>query len=145
MKTLLVILDTQAVGPSRQALARLGITGITMIPVSEECDDPVVRIDAGSKQLVPGDSQEPESGRKRSRGDRMPECDTGSVVNVTPAEFRQKTMLVLVVGDEDAGLVVRTLVNTNEEIVHEPGKIYVCPLVSALGIQPDPVEPTLTV
>lgn len=135
MKKIIVILDNRAVELSRQALARLGITGITMIPVCEECEDPGVRIAAGSQPPVPADS--PASRKKNSRRDRTLECPPGIPEDLPKAEFRQKTMLLLVVSDEDAGLIVRTLVNTNENLVHEAGKIFVCPLVSALGIQPD--------
>ncbi|MFA5331045.1 MAG: hypothetical protein WC342_01590 [Methanoregula sp.] len=137
MKKIIVILDNRAVELSRQALARLGITGITMIPVREECDDPVVRTADGSEPPVPADPRTSDSRKKMSRRDHTLDSPSGISDEVARPEFRQKTMLVLVVIDEDAGLIVRTLVNTNEDLVHEAGKIYVCPLVSALGIQPD--------
>jgi len=52
---------------------------------------------------------------------------------IPPAEFRPKAMLVLVVADEEAGLVVRSLIRLNEEILLETGRIFICPLISALG------------
>lgn len=132
MKKIIVILENQAVGPSRELLARLGVSSVTLIPVREECGEVVLPDGGGVRPVAPCDSYTISPARRRSR--QVPsgeECEDPEPI--PPAEFRPKAMLVLVVADEEAGLVVRSLIRLNEEILLETGRIFICPLISALG------------
>lgn len=129
MKKIIVILENQAVGPSRELLARLGVSSVTLIPVSEECGEVVLPDGGGVRPVAPCDSYTISPARRRSR-----QVTSGEDPEpIPPAEFRPKAMLVLVVADEEAGLVVRSLIRLNEEILLETGRIFICPLISALG------------
>lgn len=132
MKKIIVLLENRAVGPSREVLARLGVPAVTIIPVREECGEVLLPDGGGVRPVAPCDIYTLGPPRRRSRQVPSGEyCEDPEPI--PPAVFRPKAMLVLVVADEEAGLIVRSLIRFNEEILLETGKIFVCPLISALG------------
>lgn len=132
MKKIIAILENRAVGPSRETLARLGITSVAMLPVSAECDEEELLDGAGVRPATIYDIYTVSPARRHGKPSAYEEFNNQEIP-LPPAEFRPKVMLILVVANEDADLVVRSLIRLNEEILQEPGKIFVCPLISAVG------------
>jgi len=138
MKQIIAIIREECVELTRSSLAGLGIAGIAVIPV----------IGRGQqKGAVHVPDQDGSLGRnngphlRRSTG-----LTSGMGVlsylhpgkKKTAFRFLPKQMLILIADDEDVRTVIDVLVAVNQSGRPGDGKIFVCPIGRALGIDTDP-------
>jgi nitrogen regulatory protein PII 2 len=139
MKLIIAVLREDRVEDTKMALETLGIRGVTFLYVTgrgrqkgrvsvQELGESLNR--NMRMQLVgarPGEGP-PEAGT----GDAgLPLCeDTEFSLGFLP-----KRMLILVTYDEEVNRIVQGIVNANQTGRHGDGRIFICPMVSALRVR----------
>ena len=135
MKQIIAIIRDEKVEPSREALTRMNITWVMILPVMgrglqkgavpETREEGSLGRNAGLHlRRLPVTTEDPETpGTQRSRGKQ------------TGAGFLPKHMLIIMVPDEDVTVVVQSLLAVNRSGRHGDGKIFICPIGRALGIE----------
>ena len=49
--------------------------------------------------------------------------------------FLPKRMLIIVANDEEVSLIIQTIMNTNQNGRHSDGRIFICPMISAIRVR----------
>lgn len=139
MKQIIAVLRDERVEETKSALEMIGVRGVTFLYVTgrgqqkgtisaRELGGTLNR--ALRMQLVRAEnSQDPVSSDEKTAGNPFPperEFAFG---------FLPKRMLILIVNDEDVGPVVQAIVNANQTGRHGDGRIFICPMISAIRVR----------
>jgi nitrogen regulatory protein PII 2 len=135
MKSIVAIIREESVEKTKSALETLGLKGITFIHVTGKGEqrgtvrapDPLgtLRRSAGAKLLTkPG--RVPESKDSEEEWPAVGKIGLG---------FLPKRMLIIIAMDSDVPPIVQTLIDANQTGRHGDGKIFVCPLISAIRVR----------
>jgi nitrogen regulatory protein PII 2 len=135
MKKIVAIIRDESTEKTKLALDTLGIRGVTFLHVTGKGEqrgkirvsDPIgtLRRGAGARLLT-----KPGTG---------PETNTPN--DDIPAEkeiglgFLPKRMLIIIAPDSDVPQIVQTLIDVNQTGRHGDGKIFVCPMISAIRVR----------
>lgn len=135
MKNIIAIIREESVEKTKSALEKLGLKGVTFIHVTGKGEQRgtvrapdmlgSLRRSAGVKLLTkPGEV--PVSGKLEDGG------PAGMSINLG---FLPKRMLIIIAMDNDVAPIVQTLVDANHTGRHGDGKIFVCPMISAIRVR----------
>ncbi|MDO9033897.1 MAG: P-II family nitrogen regulator [Methanoregula sp.] len=135
MKKIIVIIRNERVQQSKVALENLGINGVA-----------VLRVSGQGRQKYPLCTTDPEFSLQQDNCvslKQKPGLNTNRHCPADPVpikrEFKRgflpKTMLIMIVSKEEVLPVVHALITANQSGSHGDGKIYICPIVTALDIR----------
>ncbi|WP_321504265.1 P-II family nitrogen regulator [uncultured Methanoregula sp.] len=139
MKQIIAILREEQVENTKQSLIATGVPGVTLLYVT-------------GRGQQKGKVSARELGESLSRNMRMqienaPSCNdstdagtgmTGSQVHPDTEfafGFLPKRMLIIVAYDEDVSRIVQAIVNVNQTGRHGDGRIFICPMISAMRVR----------
>ena len=139
MKQIIAILREEQVENTKQSLIAIGVMGVTFLYVT------------GRGQQKENVSTH-ELGKSLNRKMRMqlvnaPSCngspDAGTEMTGSLAHpdtefafgFLPKRMLILVAYNEDVNRIVQAIVNANQTGRHGDGRIFICPMISAMRVR----------
>ncbi len=139
MKQIIAILRDERVEDTRAALERIGVRGVTFLYVTGR----------GQKKRS---ANERESGGSLDRSLRMPPInarhgggppDDATDVTGSPfapdtefaCGFLPKRMLTVVACNEDVSRIVQAIVNANLTGSHGDGRVFICPMISAIRVR----------
>ena len=139
MKQIIAIIRDERVEETKTALEKTGSRGVTFLYVTGR----------GEQK---GTVSTRELGSALNRNFRMPltsaECvhqSPGSTKETHGASFSSekefafgflpKRMLVLIAYDDDVGSIVQAIVNVNQTGRHGDGRIFICPMISAIRVR----------
>jgi nitrogen regulatory protein PII 2 len=139
MKQIIAIIRDERVEATKSALEQTGVRGVTFLYVT-------------GRGQQKGTVSARELGRVMNRNIRMQLTSSESArqlsgsgeeipVDSFPPEkefefgFLPKRMLILVAYDDDVGPIVQTIVNANQTGRHGDGRIFICPMISAIRVR----------
>lgn len=139
MKQIIAILREEQVENTKQSLIAIGVMGVTFLYVT-------------GRGQQKGNVSTHELSKSLNRKMRMqlvnaPSCngspDAGTEMTGTLAHpdtefafgFLPKRMLILVAYDEDVNRIVQAIVNANQTGRHGDGRIFICPMISAMRVR----------
>jgi nitrogen regulatory protein PII 2 len=135
MKKIIAIIRNESTEKTKSALETLGIRGVTFLYVTGRGEqkgmvrapDPLgtLRRGAGGRLLTKPDTG-PGTGIADNMGSEGREIELG---------FLPKRMLILIASDSDVPPIVQTLIDANQTGHHGDGKIFVCPVISAIRVR----------
>ena len=137
MKQIIAIIRDEKVEPSREALTRLDITGVMILPVMGR---------GLQKGAVPETREEGSLGRNAGLHLRRQQVSSATIActGFRPLSkkkpgpgFLPKCMLIIMAPDEDVDAIVQALVVVNQSGRHGDGKIFVCPIGRLIAVEPD--------
>ena len=128
MKTILAIIRNEKVRETEAALEQAGACGFTTFPVTGRG-----RQGTRSRLFALVD-------RNRAEEDRPGPAQGTGVPDPGPASahaslFLPQTLLVIAANDSNVKILVETLIATNQTGEHGDGKIFVCPMISAIRVR----------
>ena len=133
MKTIIAIIRPERVGETRSALEAIGMKGITFLHVTGK-----------GRQKGRIQTSELAGLLGREGTGRFPLQWDHTHIKFSPGEqeekefelgFLPKRMLIIVVHDIDVSSIVQTIIHTNQQGHHGDGRIFVCPMISALRVR----------
>jgi len=139
MKQIIAILRDERVEETKTALESIGVRGITFLYVigrGEQKGRVSARELAGSQNRnmrMQLESPLPV--------DKLPDAEIGAAGSPfhTDAEFAlgflPKRMLVIISCDEGVNRIVQAIVNSNQTGRHGDGRIFICPMISAIRVR----------
>lgn len=138
MKKIIAIIRAECVEPSKVVLERLGITGVVVLQVSgrgmHKYSNGTLDIEYSLQQQTFMDPAQPPESSTDSERYANP---TSHEWEVNRGFFPQR-MLIIGVSGEDVLPVVHALIRVNQSGRHGDGKIFVCPMVTAIEFsEPD--------
>ena len=139
MKMIIAVLRDERVEDTKEALETLGVRGITFLYVT-------------GRGQQKGRVSLHELGESLNRSMRMqlvgvgpdegsPDSGSGSAGSPVQKDtefafgFLPKRMLIMVTCDEDVNRIVQGIVNANQTGRHGDGRIFICPMISALRVR----------
>jgi len=131
MKQVIAIIRKECLGASREALARLGIEGVVVLPVQGR---------GLQKGAIPVPDSPGALGRiagfalRRLAGPQPPARSGPPRGRKTGLRFLPKQMLIIMAEDAIVPAVVRALIGVNQSGRHGDGKIFVCPIGRELDL-----------
>ncbi len=132
MKKIIAIIRNECVGPSRSALETIGIWRIAVLAVMWQ---------KRQNRRIARSSLESWRGTNNDRFGPVRKVPSGTDVSdhevqktEPSSSFLPRSMLVMAVADTDVLPVIRALAGTARAGCHNEGRIYVCPIVTAVGI-----------
>ena len=132
MKMIVAITRNEYEKPLKTALKTLGIIDVTIIPV----------LDKGSQNDVicttyPEFTRQQKSGiQKYQQRGFLPdtECPEVPVPGASEQKFFQKSMFMMIAIDDNVHPIVQTFVRIHQSRRYGDGKIFVCPMATAIEI-----------
>ena len=132
MKKIIAVIRYECVEQTKSALEAIGVKGVTFLHVTGRGQQ------RGTIRVA-----DPEGTTRRNVGvyllhQRGLITDMDKPEYHAPVEkaiefgFLPKRMLIIVADDNDAGSIVQTIINANQSGRHGDGKIFVCPMISAI-------------
>jgi nitrogen regulatory protein PII 2 len=129
MKLIIAILREDRVEDTKEALETIGVRGVTFLYVT-------------GRGQQKGRVSVRELGESLNRNMRMQLVGTwpgaGSLLhNDTEFAFGflPKRMLIIVAYDEEVNRIVQAVVNSNQTGRHGDGRIFICPMISAMRVR----------
>jgi nitrogen regulatory protein PII 2 len=133
MKMIIAVIRNERVGATKAALREAGIRGITFAHVT-------------GRGLQKGRISTREIGDALNRNMRMqlmkaPKDEAsrtdpvGVPENYLSLNFLPKRMLLIVTDDNEISAAVQAIVNTNQTGQHGDGRIFICPMISAIRVR----------
>jgi nitrogen regulatory protein PII 2 len=132
MKKIIAIIRNECVEPSKAVLERLGITGVAVLHVSGRgmhtyrVDIPDIEFSKQQETYI-----DPAQNPELSTGTESP-VNSESIGPAVNHGFFPQRMLIIGVNNEDVLPVVHALIRVNQSGRHGDGKIFVCPVVTAI-------------
>jgi nitrogen regulatory protein PII 2 len=139
MKLIIAVLREDRVEDTREALETVGVSGITFLHVTcrgqqkgrisvREMGESLSR--SMRMQLVGAlpDEGSPDAGSGDSR--LLIHKDTEIAIGFLP-----KRMLIIVAYEEEVNRIVQVIVNSNQTGQHGDGRIFICPMISAIRVR----------
>jgi nitrogen regulatory protein PII 2 len=115
MKEIMAIIRPKRVGPTKDALERLGFPSITAVSV----------LGRGKQRGIAGEVS------CDLRPEHLAQGKSGGM------KYVPKRLLSLVVRDCDVDLVVKTIIKVNQTAQIGDGKIFTCPIENAVRVRTD--------
>ncbi len=113
MKEVIAIIRPKKVGPTKDALEKLGYPGVTAVQV----------LGRGHQRGIAAEVSIDSSAELLSHG------------RTAGMKYIPKRLLSIVVHDEDAASVVQEVIKINQSAQIGDGKIFICPVVDALRVR----------
>jgi len=138
MKQIIAIIRNEQVDSTKAALDAIGVRGITFLQVTGRGQQKG-RISA--REMVGALNRNIRMQLERARPqnflrDAMSECVTSPA---EPSEevlhFIPKRMLIIITIDDEINRIIQTIINANQTGHHGDGRIFICPIISALRIR----------
>ncbi len=135
MKMIVAITRNEYEDPLKTALKTLGITDVTIIPV----------LDKGSQNdvicnIFPEFTRQQKSGiQKYQQRGFLPDTESLEVPapEASEQEFFQKCMFMMITIDDNVQPIVQTFIRIHQNGRYGEGKIFVCPMATAIEIGND--------
>jgi len=133
MKTIIAIIRPERVGETRSALEAIGFKGVTFLHVTGKGRQ--------KGKIQTSKLAGPLSGecsiRYPFKGEQtmMELCHGEYEEKELEIGFVPKRMLIIVAHDSHVSAVVQTIIHTNQKGHHGDGRIFVCPVISALRVR----------
>jgi len=138
MKQIIAILRDERVETTKKTLGRIGVSGVTFLYVTGRSrqNGGLSARDLGRSlnrnlrmQLTPARS-----------GNDLPDAGTGIDGSFYPDTgsafgFLPKRMLVIIADDGEVNRIVQAIVNANQTGRHGDGRIFICPMISAIRVR----------
>lgn len=115
MKEIVAIIRPKKIGPTKQALEKLGFPSMTAMPVLGRGHQ------RGIANEISCDIRPQLMGQGKSGG----------------MKYIPKRLLSVVVRDSDVDLIVQTIIEINQTAQIGDGKIFVCPVDNAIRVRTD--------
>ena len=134
MKKIIAIIRNEKAEETKSALTKLGVHGFTFLHVTGKGLQKGMIL-----PRLPGGDRYPYAGRHPLQQDAVPA--RWHPTSSQPAEkeraygFQPQRMLIIVANDGDVIPVIKTLIAVNQTGRHGDGKIFVCPMVSAIRVR----------
>jgi nitrogen regulatory protein PII 2 len=133
MKQIIAILRDERVEETKKALDTVGVRGVTFLYVTG-------RGQQKGRVSVPHLGEIPRNIWMQVVGGQPGECQPGAgPVHQKDTEFASgflpKRMLIIVAYDEEINQIVQAIVNANQTGRHGDGRIFICPMISALRVR----------
>ena len=139
MKQIIAIIRDDHTEVTKQGLESIGLRGVTFLYVT-------------GRGQQKGKVSARELGTSLNRHMRMQLESTRPVNNLLDAEsevagspfhpdkefafgFLPKRMLIIVVQDEEVNRIVQTIIDANQTGRHGDGRIFICPMISAIRVR----------
>jgi nitrogen regulatory protein PII 2 len=139
MKLIIAILRENRVEDTKEALETIGVRGVTFLYVT-------------GRGQQKGRVSVRELGESLNRSARMqlvgarpgegsPDAGTGGAGSPLHKDteiafgFLPKRMLIIVAYDEEVNRIVQSIVNANQTGWHGDGRIFICPMISAMRVR----------
>ncbi len=113
MKEIIAIIRPKKVGPTKDALDKLGFPSLTAVQVSGR----------GRQRGIAGEVSTDISTELMARGRTM------------GMKYVPKRLLTLIVPDADVDTVVKTVITINQTAQIGDGKIFICPIEDAVRVR----------
>ena len=137
LKTIYAVIRNERVLETKYALEAIGIRGVTFLHVTGK---------GRQKGKVNPPAPVPfhrDNGQRINRlQDKLAETDSAGDFPGDPGEesaielgFIPKRMLILVANDDDVDSIVDAIVSANKTGRHGDGKIFICPMISAICVR----------
>jgi nitrogen regulatory protein PII 2 len=133
MKKIVAIIRDECVEDTKTALEKIGVLGVTFLHVTGRGEQKGT-IPAPASRGLP----RREPGTRLLLKEPGPREDirlAGSGEKDVEVGFLPKRMLVIVTGDREVQPIVQAIVSANQSGQHGDGKIFVCPMVSAIRVR----------
>jgi nitrogen regulatory protein PII 2 len=139
MKQIIAILRNERVEETKKALNSVGICGVTFLYVTGRGQQ--------KGRIRVREPKEPQNWRMRMQVAGAPPAEgsldigTGEVGSLLQKDtefasgFLPKRMLIIVAYDEEVTRIVQGIVNANQTGRHGDGRIFICPMISALRVR----------
>ncbi|MFZ0006127.1 MAG: P-II family nitrogen regulator [Methanoregula sp.] len=130
MKKIIAIIRTEKVEETKYALKNLGVTGLTFLHVTGR--------GSSKSQFLRGKNPSYTVKGILQRRDvvhTLTDLDNRLAENERERGFSPKRMLIIVANDSDVRPIIDTLITTNQTGHHGDGKIFVCPMISAIRVR----------
>jgi nitrogen regulatory protein PII 2 len=139
MKQIIAILREEQVESTKQSLLAIGIMGVTFLYATGRGQQKgrVSARELGTTltrnmrmQLVnaPSCNDSPDAGKRPGKSPAHPDTEFSF-------GFLPKRMLIIVTYDEDVSRIVQAIVNANQTGRHGDGRIFICPMISAMRVR----------
>ncbi|MGB7789416.1 P-II family nitrogen regulator [Methanoregula sp.] len=139
MKQIIAIIRDECVEETKTVLEKTGIRGITFLYVTGRGQQ---KSSVSARELggvlnrnlrmqlmnTEGTGIPAGSGEEISRDSFPPEKEYGF-------GFLPKRMLIIIAYDDDVGSIVQAIVNANQTGRHGDGRIFICPMISAIRVR----------
>jgi nitrogen regulatory protein PII 2 len=139
MKQIIAVIRDERAEETKAALEKIRVRGVTFLHVTgrgRQKDTVSARETGGAlnrnlrmHQTIPECIQDPAGTEGELPGDPFPlekESESG---------FLPKRMLVIIACDDDVGSIVQAIVNANQTGRHGDGRIFICPMISAIRVR----------
>jgi nitrogen regulatory protein PII 2 len=139
MKQIIAIIRDERTEETKKALETIGVRGITFLYVTgrgEQKGRISIREPGGSlarNRRLPISRVFPEEGTANVHPEAegiLPGPDTEVALGFLP-----KRMLVMVSDDEEVDRIIQAVVNANRSGQHGDGRIFICPMISAIRVR----------
>ena len=139
MKQIIAIIRDERVEKTKEALEAIGVRGVTFLHVTgrgEQKGRISVHELGGSltrnlrMQLASVSSGEKQQNTGAGSSVFLDHSDTEIAFGFLP-----KRMIILVAYDKDVNRIVQVIVNTNQTGRHGDGRIFICPMISAIRVR----------
>ncbi len=139
MKQIIAIIRDEQIEATKQGLESIGLRGITFLYVTGR-----------GQQKGKVSAQELGTSLNRHLRMQLESARTGNTTrdgkaSEVPAPFHKDTefafgflpkrMLIIIAPDEEVNRIVQAIVNANQTGKHGDGRIFVCPMISAIRVR----------
>lgn len=139
MKQIIAILRDERVEDTKEALETIGVKGVTFLYVTGRGRQKA-KISARELGISLNRNLRMQLANAPCRG--VPP-DNGTVAAGSPFHpdtgfafgFLPKRMLIIVAYDEEVSHIVQAIVNANQTGRHGDGRIFICPMISAIRVR----------
>ena len=134
MKKIIAIIRNEKVEETKAALMKIGVNGVTFLHVTGRGPQKGM-----IPSRLPAGGCPPYIGRHPLRTQN--DIPVSAYLTSRPAEnekipgFLPKRMLIIVANDSDVRPIINALIATNRTGCHGDGKIFVCPMISAIRVR----------
>jgi nitrogen regulatory protein PII 2 len=139
MKQIIAVVRDERIEETKKALRAIGVRGVTFLYVTGR-GHRIGNVSAG----VPGGGLNRTMRLPRAHappGEGTPDTHPGAETRPPDRDtesasgFLPKRMLVIISGDEEVDGIVQALVQANQTGRHGDGRIFICPMISAIRVR----------
>jgi nitrogen regulatory protein PII 2 len=139
MKQIIAIIRDERVEETKTALEKTGVRGVTFLYVTGRGQQ---KGTVSARELGEVMNRNLRMQLKSPEAIHQPSVPGGEISDgFFPPEkefelgFLPKRMLILVVYDDDVGSIVQAIVDANQTGRHGDGRIFICPMISAIRVR----------
>ena len=130
------VIRNERVAETKSALEAVGIKGVTFLHVTGKGEKDVIGTPISSSFRRNFDlalNRQKETG-ERNAGPAGSGGRTEEESAIEP-DFIPRRMLILVVSDDEVSPIVEAIISANKTGRHGDGKIFICPMISAIRVR----------